>query len=175
MEFNIKTFREANDYRARIKKFIVDTDNLRDNLFLFVTDDSNGVLYGNAKCAEQINSLLKEFDLNEVLAAKRIIKDKKFEDYKVAHIKWLPTFAVWESTDEELERYTECFQKEYEGDVWEKFDNKTVDDSEGIIEYSYISIYDFRDGYDYKEKAFLNALSYLNLVLLHPGRNMFNY
>ena len=30
MEFNIKKIKEANDYRARIKKFIVDTDNLRD-------------------------------------------------------------------------------------------------------------------------------------------------
>ena len=174
MEFNIKKIKEANDYRARIKKFIVDTDNLRDNLFLFVTDDSKGVLYGNAKCDEQINSLLKEFDLNEVLAAKRIIKDKKFEDYKVANLKWLPTFAFWESTDEEDERYTECFQKEYEVG-WEKFDNKTEDDSEGIIEYTYIPIYDFSDGYDYQEKAFLNALSDLNLVLLHPGRDMFNY
>lgn len=174
MEFNIKTMKEANDYRARIKRFIVDTDNLRDNLFLFVTDDGKGVLYGNAKCAEQIKSLLKEFDLNEVLAANFIIKDKKFEDYKVAFLKWLPTFAFWKDTDEELERYTECFEKEYE-DVWEKFDNKTVDDSEGIIEYRYIGIYDFSDGYDYQEKAFLNALSDLNLVLLHPGRNMFNY
>ena len=174
MDFNIKTMKEANDYRARIKRFIVDTDNLRDNLFLFVTDDSKGVLYGNAKCAEQINSLLKEFDLNEVLAANFIIKDKKFEDYKVAFLKWLPTFAFWKDTDEELEQYTECFEKEYE-DVWEKFDNKTVDDSEGIIEYTYIPIYDFSDGYDYQEKAFLNALSDLNLVLLHPGRDMFNY
>ena len=174
MEFNIKKIKEANDYRARIKRFIVDTDNLRDNLFLFVTDDGKGVLYGNAKCAEQINSLLKEFELNEVLAANFIIKDKKFEDYKVAFLKWLPTFAFWESTDEELERYTECFEKEYE-DVWEEFDNKTVDDSEGIIEYTYIPIYDFSDGYDYQEKAFLNALSDLNLVLLHPGRDMFNY
>lgn len=174
MELNIKKMREANDYRARIKRFIVDTDNLRDNLFLFVTDDSKGVLYGNAKCAEQINSLLKEFDLNEVLAAKRIIKDKRFEDYKVAFLKWMPTFAFWKDTDEEFERYTECFGKEYE-DVWEKFDNKTVDDSEGIIEYRYIPIYDFKDGCDYQEKAFLNALSDLNLVLLHPGRNMFNY
>ena len=174
MEFNIKTMKEANDYRARIKRFIVDTDNLRDNLFLFVTDDGKGVLYGNAKCAEQINSLLKEFDLNEVLAANCIIKDKKFEDYKVAHLKWLPTFAFWKSTDEELERYTECFEKEYE-DVWEKFDNKTVDDSEGIIEYTSIPIYDFSDGYDYQEKAFLNALSDLNLVLLHPGCDMFDY
>ena len=174
MEFNIKTMKEANDYRARIKRFIVDTDNLRDNLFLFVTDDGKGVLYGNAKCAEQINSLLKEFDLNEVLAANFIIKDKKFEDYKVAHLKWLPTLAFWKSTDEELERYMECFEKEYE-DVWEKFDNKTVDDSEGIIEYTSIRIYDFSDGYDYQEKAFLNALSDLNLVLLHPGRDMFDY
>ena len=74
MEFNIKKIKEANDYRARIKRFIVDTDNLRDNLFLFVTDDGKGVLYGNAKCAEQINSLLKEFDLNEVLAANFIIE-----------------------------------------------------------------------------------------------------
>ncbi|MDD7223449.1 MAG: hypothetical protein PUH40_04145 [Lachnospiraceae bacterium] len=78
MEFNIKTRKEANDYRARIKRFIVDTDNLRDNLFLFVTDDGKGVLYGNAKCAEQINSLLKEFDLNEVLAAKRIVVNVRF-------------------------------------------------------------------------------------------------
>ena len=53
--------------------------------------------------------------------------------------------------------------------------NKTVDDSEGIIEYTSIPIYDFSDGYDYQEKAFLNALSDLNLVLLHPGRDMFNY
>ena len=42
MEFNIKKIKEANDYRARIKKFIVDTDNLRDNLFLFVTDVCGG-------------------------------------------------------------------------------------------------------------------------------------
>lgn len=43
MELNIKTMKEANVYCARIKRFIADSENLRDNLLLFVSNDSKGV------------------------------------------------------------------------------------------------------------------------------------
>ena len=174
MEFSINTIREANEYRARIKRYIVDTEKLRENFFMFVTDDGKGVMYVNAKFDEQINSLFEEFKLKELFIRKYYKANIRFENYKTATIKALPMFAFWENTHEDDVWYANVYE-EYEG-AGEEFDeHKIAQGVGGICEYHYISIYDFHEGENFQEKAFLDALRDLNLVIFHPAYNLFEY
>lgn len=97
----------------------MDSENLRDNLLLFVSDDSKGVLYVNAKHDQQINSLFEEFDLTSLFITKYINRDKKFEDFKAATLRALSMFCFCEDTDDDSEWYEEYYHKKYE-EGWEE-------------------------------------------------------